>query len=304
MFDNIVGNDKIKEVLKKSVDLKKVSHSYLFIGTEGIGKKLIAKEFAKMIMCIDENKCCNKCKSCIEFDTGNNPDYIFIEPDGNNIKIEQIRQMQTKVIEKPIISNKKVYIIDNVELMTIEAQNCLLKTLEEPPEYVTIILICKNENSILNTIKSRCTIIHFDKLKNQDIKKYLEKNYNITNIKDNLLDIFQGSIGKAITLKDKVQDYEKIEYMLRNINNKDIIETLQLSEILYKSKDDIEQILEYLNVILLNLSKENIKYIKCIDIVEETKKRLKSNSNYDMTIDNMLFNIWEEVNEKYCRSQI
>ena len=234
MFDNIVGNDKIKEVLKKSVDLKKVSHSYLFIGTEGIGKKLIAKEFAKMIMCIDENKCCNKCKSCIEFDTGNNPDYIFIEPDGNNIKIEQIRQMQTKVIEKPIISNKKVYIIDNVELMTIEAQNCLLKTLEEPPEYVTIILICKNENSILNTIKSRCTIIHFDKLKNQDIKKYLEKNYNITNIKDNLLDIFQGSIGKAITLKDKVQDYEKIEYMLRNINNKDIIETLQLSEILYK----------------------------------------------------------------------
>ena len=208
-------------------------------------------------MCIDENKCCNKCKSCIEFDTGNNPDYIFIEPDGNNIKIEQIRQMQTKVIEKPIISNKKVYIIDNVELMTIEAQNCLLKTLEEPPEYVTIILICKNENSILNTIKSRCTIIHFDKLKNQDIKKYLEKNYNITNIKDNLLDIFQGSIGKAITLKDKVQDYEKIEYMLRNINNKDIIETLQLSEILYKSKDDIEQILEYLNVILLNLSKDN-----------------------------------------------
>ena len=304
MFENIIGNDKIKEVLKKSVELKKTSHSYLFIGTEGIGKKLIAKEFAKMIMCIDENKYCNKCKSCIEFDTQNNPDYILIEPEGNNIKIEQIRQMQTKVIEKPIISNKKVYIIDDVELMTIEAQNCLLKTLEEPPEYVTIILICKNENSILNTIKSRCTIINFDKLKNQDIKEYLEKNYNITNIKDNLLDIFQGSIGKAITLKDKVQDYEEIEYMLRNIDNKDIIEILQLSEILYKSKDDIEQILEYLNVILLNLSKENIKYIKCIDIVEETKKRLKSNSNYDMTIDNMLFSIWEEINEKYCRSQI
>jgi DNA polymerase-3 subunit delta' len=302
MFENIIGNNNIKEVLEKSVKLQKTSHSYLFVGTEGIGKKLIAKEFAKMIMCLDEEKYCDKCKSCIEFNTNNNPDYIFIEPDGNNIKIEQIRQMQTKVAEKPIISNKKVYIIDNVELMTVEAQNCLLKTLEEPPEYVTIILICKNENSILNTIKSRCTIIHFEKIENSDIKKYLEKNYEMNNIQDSLLDIFQGSIGKAIRLKDKVESYEKIEYMLKNINNKDIIEILELSEILYKSKDDIEEILEYINVILLNLSKENIRYIRCIDIIEETKKRLKANSNYDMTIDNMLFSIWEEVNEKHCRS--
>jgi DNA polymerase-3 subunit delta' len=302
MFENIIGNNNIKEVLEKSVKLQKTSHSYLFVGTEGIGKKLIAKEFTKMIMCLDEEKYCDKCKSCIEFNTNNNPDYIFIEPDGNNIKIEQIRQMQTKVAEKPIISNKKVYIIDNVELMTVEAQNCLLKTLEEPPEYVTIILICKNENSILNTIKSRCTIIHFEKIENSDIKKYLEKNYEMNNIQDSLLDIFQGSIGKAIRLKDKVESYEKIEYMLKNINNKDIIEILELSEILYKSKDDIEEILEYINVILLNLSKENIRYIRCIDIIEETKKRLKANSNYDMTIDNMLFSIWEEVNEKHCRS--
>lgn len=302
MFENIVGNDSIKEILEKSVKIEKTSHSYLFVGTEGIGKKLIAQEFAKMIMCLDENKYCNKCKSCIEFNSNNNPDYTFIEPDGNNIKIEQIRQMQSKVAEKPIISTKKVYIIDNVEQMTIEAQNCLLKTLEEPPEYVTIILICKNESSLLNTIKSRCTIIYFEKIENEDIKKYLKQNYKVDEIKDNLLNIFQGSIGKAISLKDKLDAYEKIEYMLKNINNKDIIEILELSEILYKSKEDIEEILEYINVILLNLSKENIKYIKCIDIIEEAKKRLKANSNYDMTIDNMLFSIWEEVNEKYSRS--
>ena len=111
MFENIVGNDKIKELLQNSIKSKKVSHSYLFIGQEGIGKKMIAMEFAKAMLCLDEKrKYCNTCKSCIEFDTNNNPDFNIIEPDGNSIKIEQIREMQSKIIEKPIISSKKVYI--------------------------------------------------------------------------------------------------------------------------------------------------------------------------------------------------
>ena len=134
MFENILGNDNVKQELIKTIKLNKLSHSYLFIGTDGIGKKMIAKEFAKMILCIENEKYCNRCKSCIEFDTDNNPDFISIEPDGANIKIEQIRQMQKKILEAPIISQKKVYIIDNADLMTREAQNCILKTLEEPPE--------------------------------------------------------------------------------------------------------------------------------------------------------------------------
>lgn len=132
MFDKIIGNDKIKEMLYKSVKDKKTSHSYLFVGIEGIGKKEIAKEFAKMLLCINENKYCNTCKSCIEFDSNNNPDFLYIEPDGNSVKIEQIRYIQRKIQEKPIISNKKVYIINDADRMTTEAQNCLLKTLEEP----------------------------------------------------------------------------------------------------------------------------------------------------------------------------
>lgn len=118
MFNNILGNDKIKEVLINSAKNNKTSHSYLFLGTEGIGKKIIAKEFAKMILCTDENKYCNKCKSCIEFDTNNNPDFKIIEPDGNSLKIEQIREFQSKVAEKPIISNRKVYIINDSDKMT------------------------------------------------------------------------------------------------------------------------------------------------------------------------------------------
>ena len=134
MFNNILGNDNIKELLTNAVKNNKASHSYMFVGTEGIGKRLIAKEFAKMILCTDENKYCGKCKSCMEFDSDNNPDFRIIAPDGNSLKIEQIREFQNKVAEKPIISNRKVYIINDSDKMTTEAQNCLLKTLEEPPE--------------------------------------------------------------------------------------------------------------------------------------------------------------------------
>lgn len=296
MFDKIIGNDKIKEMLYKSVKDKKTSHSYLFVGIEGIGKKEIAKEFAKMLLCINDNKYCNTCKSCIEFDSNNNPDFLYIEPDGNSVKIEQIRYIQRKIQEKPIISNKKVYIINDADKMTTEAQNCLLKTLEEPPEYSTIILIGSNENMFLSTIKSRCMIIHFSKIEDEKIRKYLEEKYELKDIKQNMLEMFQGSIGKAILLKDKKEQYEKIEVIIKSLRKKSIIDILNMSEILYKSKEEIFDILEYINVILIKLARTDYEYIKCINIVEDTKTRLKQNANYDMSIDNMLFNMWEDVN--------
>lgn len=168
-FEDLVGNDKVKNMLKNSINENNILHSYMFVGTEGIGKAMFAKTFANMLFCVsDEEKPCGNCKPCIEFLGNNNPDFMQIDAeDGKSIKIEQIRQLQEKVIEKPINSGKKVYIINNSELMTIEAQNCLLKTLEEPPEYVVIILIVSNENKLLTTIKSRCTKIYFESLSNE-----------------------------------------------------------------------------------------------------------------------------------------
>ncbi len=296
MFNNILGNDKIKELLTNSVKNNKISHSYLFIGIEGIGKKLIAKEFAKMILCIDENKYCGSCKSCIEFDTDNNPDFKIIEPDGNSLKIEQIREFQSKVAEKPIISNKKVYIINDSDKMTTEAQNCLLKTLEEPPEFVTIILIGSNENAFLSTIKSRCMILHFNKIQDDEIKKFLEENYqNKVNSKI-MLDAFQGSIGKALQIQDKQEEYEKIEKIIYSLENKYKIDILKMSEPIYKAKEEKFDILDYMNIVFINLAKKSNKYAQCINIVEDAKKRLQSNANYDMCIDNMLLKLWEQVN--------
>lgn len=298
MFENILGNDKIKEALKNIIINKNASHSYMFIGVEGIGKKLIATEFSKRLLCNNEKIDCNSCKSCIEFDSKNHPDFLIIEPDGNLIKIEQIRNMQKKIQEKPIISKRKIYIINDADKMTKEAQNCLLKTLEEPPEYISIILIGNNESSFLPTIKSRCMIIHFEPLKNAEIKKYLQTEFGTDsiNIQDDMLDIFQGSIGKAIKLKDRGEEYQSYNKMIQNLDKIDIIELLNLAEPLYKAKEEIYEILEYINVLLLKKAKLNYLYTNCINIVENTKKRLKQNSNYDMCIDNMLFNMWEEMN--------
>ena len=268
----------------------------MFVGTEGIGKKMIAKEFAKMILCTDETKYCDRCKSCIEFESNNNPDFRIIEPDGNSLKIEQIREFQNKVAEKPIISNRKVYIINDSDKMTTEAQNCLLKTLEEPPEFVTIILIGSNESAFLDTIKSRCMILRFNKISNENIVRFLEENYQTKVTSQIMLEAFQGSIGNAIKLQDKQEEYEQIENVIINLEKRDKIDTLNKADVIYKAKDEKFEILDYINIVLLDMAKRSNKYANCINIVEDTKKRLKSNANYDMSIDNMLLKMWEQVN--------
>lgn len=282
MFSDIIGNDKLKKELIHSVEINKTSHSYLFIGTEGIGKKLIAEEFAKMLLAVK--------------DTENSPDFSIIEPDGNSIKIEQIREFQKKVSEKPIISNKKVYIINDSDKMTVEAQNCLLKTLEEPPEFVTIILIGSNENSFLSTIKSRCMILHFEKISDEQIQKYLQDNHQTEINSKIMLEACQGSIGKALEIKDKQELYQNTEQVVNSLERKDKIDILNMSDFIYKSKDDKLEILNYMNVLFINLAKINSKYADYIAIVEETKRRLQTNANYDMCIDNLLLSLWENVN--------
>lgn len=294
-FDNLIGNEEVKEILRNSVKLNKILHSYMFIGQVGIGKTLFAKEFAKMILCQDtDNKPCNKCKSCLELQNNNHPDFILIEPEDSKIKIEQIRNIQSKLLEKPIISNKKVYIIKEADTMTKEAANCLLKTLEEPPEYITIILIGSNENMFLNTIKSRCTKIYFNKIDDQTLKQFLEENYTCDNMTDNMLKACDGSISKAISINEKIDIYKEIEKIFLNIEKFSLLDVLNKIEYLYKNKEDIYEILDYIIILLFNKSIKNDKYIKYIEAVEQTKNSIKVNSNYDMSIDNLLYKIWEE----------
>lgn len=121
-----------------------------------------------------------------------------------------MREMQEKVYQKPIVSDKKVFIIDQVEKMTEEAQNSLLKTLEEPPEYMVIILITSNENKLLNTVKSRCIRINFTGLSKQDITKYAGA-HQINIASQNLLEMCGGSIGKLEKINENIDDYNSLE---------------------------------------------------------------------------------------------
>lgn len=296
MFENIIGNTSNKEILERTIQTGKISHSYIFSGPEGIGKSLFAKEFAKAILCENlKNKPCNNCKSCIEVDNYNNPDLLIIDEKEESIKTELIKELAKDVMEKPLHCSKKIYIINNSENMTREAQNSLLKTLEEPPEYIIIILITKNVNLLLNTIKSRCIKIQFTELTDQEMKKYF--NGDITN---EIIKIAEGSIARALNVKDKEETYKEIENKIVNIENINELELLKLKNSIFSNKDIIEEILNYMNVIFLNMTLEKpenaINYNNCIQVIENTKNRLKRNGNYDMTIDKCLLSLWEEIN--------
>ena len=296
MFTNIVGNKQNKNNLENIIKQENVAHSYMFVGKASIGKMLFAKEFAKAILCTEKTKPCGKCKSCIQFDSSNNPDLAILEPDGNNIKIDQIRELIKTVYEKPIVSNHKVYIINESHLMTKEAQNSLLKTLEEPPEYVTIILIATNDNLFLPTIKSRCTKIKFNKLSNNELLEILKLKYNIENVSELVLKIADGSVQKALHIKEKEEDYKRINNIYSKIENLSLVDVLNSKEIIFQDKEETEEILEYINQLFFNKIENNIKYVKCMNIVENTKDRIKKSCNFDMTIDNFNMTVWEEIN--------
>ena len=315
LFENIVGNNKIKESLKNAVKSNNVSHSYLFIGKAGVGKKIFAKDLAKKVMCLGSNYDAqdnvlrsardnkekvesenlslefDNCDSCIKFDANSNPDFSIIVPDGKSIKIEQIRDLQARILEKPISSNKKVYIIDNADTMTEESQNCLLKTLEEPPEYAMIILIASNENRMLQTIKSRCVIIRFEDLTNEEISQILH-----TNDQD-IIRLCEGSVAKADTISEKREMFAQLKNIADYLSKNSLIDVLNNSDLLYSSKDDIMTLLDFLNIIFFEKAKENIKYSNAINIIEKTKKKIMANNNYDMCIDYMLMHICEELHK-------
>lgn len=298
-FETLVGNEKVKTLLTNAVQTNNVLHSYLFSGIDGIGKSLFAKEFANMILCTsNEVKPCGICKSCLEFQGESHPDFLVIEPeDGKTIKIEQIRYLQEKIAEKPVTTEKKVYIINNSDAMTREASNALLKTLEEPPTYAILILITDNENKLLVTIKSRCTKINFQPLAEKEIKEYINKiASDEKTMSDSMVKQCQGSIGRLIKIQEEQEKYFMVEQLTEILEKKDITQIWREAEVIYDAKENIYDLLDYINVIFFEKlqATKDFKYTKAVSIIEQTKKRITSNANYDMTIDNLLLKLWEE----------
>ena len=302
IFEKLIGNDKIKEELADTIKSNNVSHSYLFAGPDGIGKKLFAKEFAKACLCLSVEKPCSKCSSCVKFDGENNPDYKEIGPDGNSIKIAQIRELQERIYEKPIDSSKKVIVIDDSDKMTEEAQNGLLKTLEEPPEYAIIILIATNENKLLNTIKSRCLKISFSAISDVEVKKYILQNNIIESPSENILKLCAGSLGKVKHVAENLEIYNQIEDVTNKLiagNIKNMVDMFNKFQVLYDNKDNVLELLDYMIVIIYSfiVQKQNFsqKWLNIVQIIEKSKIKLNSNTNTDMCIDELLMNIFEKI---------
>mgnify|MGYP001611627686 CR=1 FL=1 len=222
-FKNILGQDKPINILKGYIEQSRLAGGYLFVGPEGVGKKLVAQTLAKVVNCQEETlDACDRCASCCKVDKNQHPDVHIIESTdreinpvrsttqmntsekaSNGIKIEYIRQLQNDISYKPYEGRKKVFIIDNAHRLTAEAQSALLKILEEPPSDSLIILISDKPALLFKTIISRCKILKFSPLERAKLKEILKKDYSLGNEIAHFLAYFsEGRFGRALKLKD------------------------------------------------------------------------------------------------------
>ena len=308
-FENIKGQKFAKKYLSNSIKSNMISHAYMFEGPSGIGKNTMAIELAKILLEMEH--------------LSNSPDYIEIKPDGNSIKIAQIRKIQSDILVKPYKSYK-IYVFDEAQKMTVEAQNALLKTLEEPPKYAIIILITNNKEALLDTIKSRCEIIKFTPIPLRDISNYLittgvdEKRASL------LANFSRGSMQKAIELSNSEDFYmmrEEIQKYVQTFLSGNLIEIMDIQNSIEKYKDQIINVLDLMinyfrdimmakeNIdksMIINLDKltfiknmsRKITYSqlsKIIGIIEDTKDKLRSNCNFNISIQVMTLNIYEVI---------
>ena len=323
-FKNIVGHEKLIRHLKKSIKIDKIGHAYIFDGPVGIGKKTTATAFSKGVLCKEFGQdVCEVCSSCSKVESNNHPDLVWIEPDGKSIKNHQIEELQQDLVRKPYESEKKVYIIKDADLMTESAQNRLLKTLEEPPKYVVIILISTNSNRFLATIRSRSQIIKFNPLQHKMVQDFMHKRYGMDVDETKVFATFSnGIIGKAIEFKES-EDFQtkrkETIALIEGLISKDALKIFDGMEFFEKYKEDVYEILDLMvfwfrdilllgetnsEQFLINIDQKDTlqkhlyhigheKMVHMIETIERTKKDIKANVNFQLATEIMILRIQE-----------
>lgn len=327
-FKDIVGHNDIIEYIKNVVMMDKVSHAYILNGEKGSGKKLLANLFAMSLQCENREQdgdACGRCRSCKQAMNSNQPDIIkVIHEKPNTISIDDIRdQVNGDIDIKPYSSRYKIYVIADADMMTIQAQNAILKTIEEPPEYAVIMLLTENAEALLPTIRSRCVMLKLRNIKDQLIKKHLMEQMQIPDYKADVCVAFaQGNMGKAIMLASSEhfnEIKEEAVHLLREINDMELSDLLGAVKI---SADYKLEITDYLDVLAIwfrdvliykatmNVDRvvfsDQLKYIKIraskssyegieiiLDALEKAKARLKANVNFELTMELLLLTIKE-----------
>ena len=207
MQNPIIGHQQITEQLQQTVASDRIAGAYLFVGPTGVGKETVARYFTQLIFCEQDTQpptACGTCLACRKVDSGNHPDLQFIRPEGSLLKIGQIRELQKQIIYEPLEASRKVYILTDVERMNEEAENCLLKTLEEPPASSVLILLTSNIRALLPTTRSRCQILQFHPMPTQELAEILVERFSVAPEQATPLAITaEGVIGKALTQLEK-----------------------------------------------------------------------------------------------------
>ena len=327
-FKDVVGHKNIIQYIQNAVKTDKVSHAYILNGEKGSGKKLLANLFAMSLQCRDREEdgdACGQCQSCKQAVSGNQPDIIRVTHEKpNTLSIDDIReQVNNDIVIKPYSSRYKIYIIADADLMTVQAQNALLKTIEEPPEYAVILLLTENAEVLLPTIRSRCVMLKLRNIKDQLIKKYLMEQMQIPDYKADVCVAFaQGNMGKAIMLATSEhfnEIKEEAVHLLREVNEMDMDDLSAAVKRINTYKLDITDYLDviavwYRDVLLYKATKnvdrvvfsDQLRYIKdraskssyegienILDAIEKAKSRLKANVNFDLTMELLLLTIKE-----------
>ena len=260
---SVVGHDKWKNFLKSLHTSGRIPSGLLFSGKEGIGKKLLALEFAKGLLCkSDKPFGCGECKSCkqvgrfieaikrgetedFEYRTegengktffaylvGDHPDLVVVVPDGKQIKIDQIREVSEYAYLKPT-GRRKVIVIDEAEKMNPQAQNALLKTLEEPPPDTLFILITSDKEKLLPTIRSRCFICEFKPLNEEDLKRVLSE----FELPEGLEELILKDRSLRLLRIEKVEEFVQLWRAIRDFENTSYTEVIKASELFEKLSD-------------------------------------------------------------------
>jgi DNA polymerase-3 subunit delta' len=313
-FEDIIGQDHLTEYFKKAIATGEVAHAYIIEGEMRSGKEFIARVFSEALLCEGEGeKPCGKCQSCLQMENNAHPDFYNIVHDKPGlISVADVRDQVVKDINtKPFKGKYKIYLINEAEIMNEVAQNTLLKTLEEPPEYVVIILLTTSKEKLLPTIQSRCVKLSLKPVEKKILKKYLMKEFKIPDYKADIAVSFsQGNFGKAKMLIMN-EDFDKMKTeavsLLKHISEMDAPDIMEaINKIKEYKYDEIDYLdifsVWYRDVLLFKATndvndlvfKQEIQYIKSVakktsyekidDIVkalEKTKTRLKAKANFE-----------------------
>ncbi len=327
-YSDIIGHEDIVRHFKSSIELGKVSHAYILNGEKGVGKKTLAHVVAKSLQCESGSPDpCGTCTSCLQVDSNNQPDIIWVNHEKPNvITVDEIRSQIVNDIDlKPYRSRYKIYVVPDAQMMNPQAQNALLKTLEEPPEYAIIMLLTDNVDKFLPTILSRCIVLNFKPVQPLEMIEYLEEQLGVEKEKAKFCaDFAQGNLGKAVRLAIS-PDYNEIKEdsvrLLRRIHEMDMEDIILAVKKMGKYKLDVTDYIDIMmmwfrDILMVKISnspnktifKSEFSYLKkqasrtsyegieeILKAMNKLKIRLEANVNFDIAIELTLLTIKENM---------